>query len=87
MIELNINEFHKVIPIFEGIDHNQAVLFSVIEGNNPGKVFIDDMNNPKTALTKALLYFHFQNAGEINWILYLLIKERYKSNAECLILN
>jgi len=49
MIELDASEFHKVTPIFRGIDHNIAVVHSVIEGNNPGRVFADNPLAPTSA--------------------------------------
>ena len=50
MIELNASEFHRVTPIFRDIDHNIAVVYSVIEGNNPGRVFADNALAPTSAL-------------------------------------
>jgi hypothetical protein len=64
MIELNINEFNKVIPIFEGIDNNRAILFSVIEGNNPGRIFVDEINTPKCALIYTLSNFFYLGGDE-----------------------
>lgn len=50
MIELKQSDFCKVTPIFKGIDHGAPLVFSVIEGNNTGRVFVDDANDPTCAL-------------------------------------
>ena len=52
MIELLSADIHLVTPIFQSIDHNVAVVFSVLEGNSPGRVFVDKVQSP----TLALLY-------------------------------
>lgn len=65
MFELEPADFHKVFPIFRQIDHNIAIVFSVIEGNTPGRVFVDNHQSP----TSALLYpqgAFFYVAGDAN---------------------
>jgi len=51
--ELNFSEFEKVKNIF--LDNNQHLpVFSIINGNHPGRIFVDDTNNPKTAIVWAI---------------------------------
>ncbi len=52
MLELSPTDVFRVAPLFQSIDHSQAIVFSVLEGNNPGRVFVDDAKAP----TVALLY-------------------------------
>jgi RimJ/RimL family protein N-acetyltransferase len=52
VIELAPSSIQVVNPLFQSIDHSQAIVFSVLEGNSPGRVFVDGEKNP----TVALLY-------------------------------
>jgi RimJ/RimL family protein N-acetyltransferase len=48
MIELKAHEFTNVLPLFAGI--KQKVLpYAICEGINPGRVFVDQRENPQTA--------------------------------------
>lgn len=49
MIEICASEFGKVIPIFRNIDHSVAIVYAVLEGNSPGRVFVDDSATPSSA--------------------------------------
>ncbi|MCP4706278.1 MAG: GNAT family N-acetyltransferase [candidate division Zixibacteria bacterium] len=50
--ELKHSEFKKVTDIF--IPNNQHLpVFSIINGNHPGRIFVDNKNNPKTAIAWA----------------------------------
>ena len=46
--ELKPNEFRKALPLFQGFDYSLSIL-AAIEGNNPGRIFVDDINLPRTA--------------------------------------
>lgn len=49
MYELAQVDFYKARPLLEGhFLHPEMV--SVIEGNNPGWIFVDQMAQPRTAL-------------------------------------
>ena len=49
MIELPASEFTRAIPLLDGIQ--QAVLpYAICQGLNPGRVFLDRLENPRTAL-------------------------------------
>ena len=50
--ELVKSEFDSVRPIFDNIEDNRAVVFAVIEGNNPGRILVDRPGNPSTALLR-----------------------------------
>jgi len=48
MYELAKMEYGKVLPIFENIEINRPAVFGVIEGNTPGRIFIDHREKPTT---------------------------------------
>jgi GNAT superfamily N-acetyltransferase len=47
--ELESNEYERVRSLFQGFDYSLSVL-AAIEGNNPGRIFVDDADRPHTAL-------------------------------------
>jgi RimJ/RimL family protein N-acetyltransferase len=61
--ELKQDEFKRVLPLFRQLDHCLA-LRAAIEGNNPGRIFTDDVDSPYTAL--ALTVGGYLLAGEYN---------------------
>jgi RimJ/RimL family protein N-acetyltransferase len=65
MIFLPPSQFHLVSSLFERIDHNRAIVFSVIEGNSPGQVYVDEAHHPTVALLYAAGAF-FYIAGDEN---------------------
>jgi RimJ/RimL family protein N-acetyltransferase len=49
MIELQASEFTRTLPLLAGI--KQAVLpYAICQGINPGRIFVDRPENPRTAL-------------------------------------
>jgi RimJ/RimL family protein N-acetyltransferase len=59
--ELQVHEFTKVRPLFERFDYSLSIQ-AAIEGNNPGRIFVDDVSEPRTAL--ALTVEGYLLAGE-----------------------
>ena len=49
MIELAYEEFHRVEAIFDPFTYSLSIL-AAIEGNNPGRIFVDEPRKPQTAL-------------------------------------
>jgi RimJ/RimL family protein N-acetyltransferase len=47
--ELKPNEFEKVRSLFQGFEYSLSIQ-AAIEGNNPGRIFADDVSHPRTAL-------------------------------------
>jgi len=47
--ELESNEYERVRSLLRGFDYSLSVL-AAIEGNNPGRIFVDDADRPHTAL-------------------------------------
>jgi len=47
--ELEPHEFRRAKPLFQGFDYSLSI-HAAIEGNNPGRIFVDDARNPRTAL-------------------------------------
>jgi RimJ/RimL family protein N-acetyltransferase len=52
MYELDSQEFDRARPIFEGIQHDRAIIFAVIEGNTPGRIFVDHPQHPRVGLLR-----------------------------------
>ncbi|MCA9935653.1 MAG: GNAT family N-acetyltransferase [Anaerolineales bacterium] len=66
MIELNTNDFLTVSPLFKGIEHNESLVFSVIEGNSPGRVFVDRLDAPASVYLLHEGAFHFVGGSAVN---------------------
>jgi RimJ/RimL family protein N-acetyltransferase len=78
MNELNPAEFARVRPLFQGFDYSLSI-HAAIDGNNPGRIFVDNMQHPRTAL--ALTIEGYLLAGDdtnpvTNATLSYLLKER-----------
>jgi hypothetical protein len=41
--ELKEKGYEKVRPLFQGLNYH-LVIFSIIEGNSPGRIFVDDVD-------------------------------------------
>ena len=52
MQELLSSEFDRVRPIYDKIEDSRAIVFSVIEGNTPGRIFVDRTDHPATAVLR-----------------------------------
>lgn len=59
--ELKPGEFEGVRPLFQGFDYSLSI-HAAIEGNNPGRIFVNDIHDPQTAL--ALTVEGYFLAGE-----------------------
>jgi GNAT superfamily N-acetyltransferase len=64
MIEISSSEFNKVIPIFQNINHSVAIVYAVLEGNSPGRVFVDDLATPSSAFLFSEGTFFYVNGNE-----------------------
>ena len=51
--ELKSNEFEKARSLFQGFDYSLSI-HAAIEGNNPGRIFVDDVYQPRTALALTI---------------------------------
>jgi RimJ/RimL family protein N-acetyltransferase len=76
--ELPTTELERARPLFLGMDFSLSVQ-AAIEGNNPGRIFVDDTRHPNTGL--ALTVEGYLLAGEsenleTNVALHKLLKER-----------
>jgi len=47
--ELKPNEYEVVRSLFQGFDYSLSIR-AALEGNNPGRIFVDDLERPRTAL-------------------------------------
>jgi RimJ/RimL family protein N-acetyltransferase len=75
---LKSSEFERVRPLCQGFDYSLSI-HAAIEHNNPGRIFVDDVAHPRTAL--ALTVEGYLLAGddgnpETNAALSRLIQER-----------
>jgi len=52
MQELSFFQFDLVRSLYDPIPHSRALVFSVIEGNNPGRVFVDRLGHPSIAVLR-----------------------------------
>ena len=50
IFELQQADYKKVYPLVTDKHETKVLMLSVLSGNNAGKVFVDDINAPKTAL-------------------------------------
>lgn len=66
MIELNIRDFHTVSSLFKEIEHNVPPVFSVIEGNSPGRVFVDRLDTPSSVYLFHEGTFHYVGGSAAN---------------------
>ncbi|MTI67403.1 MAG: GNAT family N-acetyltransferase [Firmicutes bacterium] len=65
MKEILKKDYYKVIDLVdEGIKYPEVI--SVIEKNNPGKIFVDNINNPKSALVWNQGMMGFYLIGDSN---------------------
>lgn len=66
MLELSVSAYHKVIPLFEGVDHNVPIIFSVIEKNTPAKIFVDKNDKPESVFLYPENSFFYVTGNEKN---------------------
>lgn len=59
--ELKPDDFERVLPLFHGFDYSLSI-HAAIEGNNPGRIFVDDLIRPRTVF--ALTVEGYLLAGE-----------------------
>lgn len=66
MIELPLEKFSQITSFFDKETPNFAVALAVIEGNNPGRIWVDQLANPLVCLVLTKAGYSFVgNAGEI----------------------
>jgi GNAT superfamily N-acetyltransferase len=49
MIKLNKEEYSRVLPLVREVKHNKALIYSVIEGDSDGSIYVDNAEAPKNA--------------------------------------
>jgi len=59
MVEINPDQYDSVRPLFSTLSHNRSIVFAVLEGNNAGRVFVDDPLQPQTAFLASITEFNF----------------------------
>jgi GNAT superfamily N-acetyltransferase len=76
--EITSDQFERVRPLFEGFDYSLSI-HAAIDGNNPGRIFVEDIAQPRTAF--ALTVEGYLLAGEhdnaaTNAALHRLLREK-----------
>jgi len=66
MLEMDASQFQRVIPLFRQIEHSIAIVFSVLEGNSPGRVFVDKLDQPSCAFLFPEGTFYYIAGDEKN---------------------
>lgn len=61
--EIRPDKFEKVRSLFQGFDYSLSIL-AAIDGNNPGRIFVDDVDQPQTGF--ALTVEGYLLAGDTN---------------------
>jgi hypothetical protein len=63
--ELDSRDFSKVTPLFQG--HKQYIpVFAIIDGNFPGRIFVDNKDSPETALAWAITRWAYIEGNPLN---------------------
>ncbi len=82
--KLEESSFRKVLPLFKG-PHLDLVMQAVLEGTSPGRIWVDDGENPRTAFmwNKAHCYYLVgdENNHEFNKSLEKIITEEIAPKA------
>jgi hypothetical protein len=76
--ELRPGEFANVQPLFEPFDYSLSIK-AAIEGNSPGRIFVDDSSHPRTALALTVEGYFLAGAHDnpqTNEALRRLFKEQ-----------
>jgi RimJ/RimL family protein N-acetyltransferase len=60
--ELDMQDYEKVRPLFASLNYH-LVIFSIIEGNSPGRVYVDDVDHPQSAFVWDKVEAGFYLAG------------------------
>jgi RimJ/RimL family protein N-acetyltransferase len=65
IFELKKNDYEKVRSLFKGLNYH-LVIFSIIEGNSPGRVYVDNVDHPQSAFVWDYTEGGFYLAGDEN---------------------
>ncbi len=76
MIEIRTDQFNSVRPLFSTLSHNRSIVFSVLEGNSPGCVFVDDPVHPRAVFLNSITEFNFLAGDPCNKAFNLQVKSR-----------
>ena len=62
-LELRTSDFHLAAPVFASMIHHLAVT-SILSGNTPARIFVDDLRKPSAALAWAGHRFHLAGSPD-----------------------
>lgn len=81
MIELSVEKFSQMTSFFDKNTPNFPVVRAIIEGNNPGRIWIDQLVNPSICLVITNGGYSFiGKGGEIKELIILEVIEILKKN-------
>lgn len=55
MFQLEVQQYLNARPLFRGLEETQPMCLSVLEGVYPGKIFVDNPEQPRTALLTTFI--------------------------------
>lgn len=57
--ELNENEYYKIRPLIKGRADLNVSINAIIDGTNRGKIWVDHLSDPETAIVWAIGSMYF----------------------------
>ncbi|MCE5196971.1 MAG: GNAT family N-acetyltransferase [Negativicutes bacterium] len=78
--ELSRQHYRNIIPLMKGRPEGNVRLLAVVDGTNPGRIYVDDIEQPRTALLWAIgssfAVLGESNNPEFNSYLYDFLKNQ-----------
>lgn len=70
--KLRNKDYGRIMPLIKDISHSRALVFSIIEGNTQGKVWVDNIEKPRTAYIEGEFSYlvGYENNIEFNNDIY-----------------
>ena len=70
IFELPQSDYNKIYPLVDGRKETKVLLLSVLSKNSPGKVFTDNLKDPKTALVWVIgnAFYFLGDSSNTNFI-------------------
>ena len=63
LYELNTPDYEKVRPLYQALDYHLTIR-AVIEETSPGRIYVDDLQDPKTAFMCSVEGYHLAGNSE-----------------------
>lgn len=59
MFELQPQDFEKIESLVRNIDHDVSIIYAMLQGNTPGRIWVDDADAPKAVFIYPQGAFHY----------------------------